>query len=402
MKTTEAPGDIPTHHKNHLISKIVLLLLPVLVAITSVNGIILYLTLNKTTVDPMPVPVTYYVCRPNQTVDSRIQQYGDSNPSNVTIVSLYFVGDNDEQAQLRKWTWHSREAYASRWGHRVVDATTYPLIHTFPGVDPKYLKILAMILTMEDRSVNRPQWVMWMDSDAFFLNHSKPLEEHLDARYDLILSSAGKPPRDLYAINNGIFFVRNTRWSRNFFREQWNFVLENQQTGLCPRDEYGKLLDDNNPNTYYNGYFKLCGTNVPWKDQALMMLTLANPSSSLVWREKRSELSGTTKTTLHCHVKYTALRDFNSVPPWYKPGDLVVHLPGLTAKQRITIISEFARISDFNTGVVRHNETRMTILKPSFAKWPHPGTPTVSEPADATDEYPGKGGWYYNEACQAS
>ena len=53
------------------------------------------------------------------------------------------------------------------------------------------------------------------------------------------------------------------------------------------------------------------------------------------------------------HVQYVGFRDFDSHFPFWGPGDLVVHLPGLTADERTTLFGLLLEMLDPVTGQVR-------------------------------------------------
>ena len=54
-------------------------------------------------------------------------------------------------------------------------------------------------------------WVLWIDSDAAFVNLSASMEPLLDDRVDLILSHGGGSLMNHW-INTGVFLVRATPW----------------------------------------------------------------------------------------------------------------------------------------------------------------------------------------------
>ena len=74
--------------------------------------------------------------------------------SRITILSQYFhakeperfgMSKSNEQQDLYKWTWQSRESYALKHGYRLVDAAKkYALIHAFIDVDPRKFQRFAI------------------------------------------------------------------------------------------------------------------------------------------------------------------------------------------------------------------------------------------------------------------
>ena len=63
-------------------------------------------------------------------------------------------------------------------------------------------------------------WLILVDVDAVIVDHSVKLEEFMDPRYDAIL---GLDEND---INAGVFFLRNSVWSRLFLAEAWTLTEE--------------------------------------------------------------------------------------------------------------------------------------------------------------------------------
>ncbi|TPX34964.1 hypothetical protein SeMB42_g07243 [Synchytrium endobioticum] len=311
----------------------------------------------------------------------------------VLILSYYSAG-SPETDEYYRFTWPNKVEYANRHGYSIAEANEFPAVRNVSAdINPRYVKVLAILSALESRRA--PEWIMWMDADAFFLNYSRSLEENLDDNYDLVLSTAGKPPADLWMVNNGVYFIRNSPWTRKFYGVQWNWVLESSKTRQCPRDRFGRLVDvgKNHTGAWYQGSKKvpLCGGYAQWKDQALMMITLANPPASLAWDEPNPE-------NLHCHVKYVAFRDFNSAPPRWLPGDLVVHIPGRYHDGRMLMLREFFRLADFETGQVRWEDSYF--IKVDFEKQAHLSSPSESTPNDLSlFDYDGRLGWDYNTPC---
>ena len=56
-------------------------------------------------------------------------------------------------------------------------------------------------------------YVMWMDTDALFMNPVVRIEQVVDTVHDVFVST------DHNDVNSGVFIVRNTEWSRWFLRE---------------------------------------------------------------------------------------------------------------------------------------------------------------------------------------
>ena len=170
----------------------------------------------------------------------------------VAIVSLC---DYDPmQTKLASLSVHNKVDYTKRHGYELFVETK-----SLDGSRPHaWSKIKAVSKYLE---TGRFDWVMWMDCDSFFMNVNLRLEHVLDSAYDLIISEDGA------MLNSGVFFIRNTAWSRAFLGRV-----------------YGS---DNNPLIEH-----------PWWEQASMMFWLHHDEASTAQ-----------------HVKYLSQRAINSYPP---------------------------------------------------------------------------------------
>ena len=73
-------------------------------------------------------------------------------------------------------------------------------------------------------------WIFWHDADSIFLNFSRPLNEYLDPKYDMVLTAApcsssdggdaawGEGPS---VLDTGHMLVQNTKTALNTFRSVW-------------------------------------------------------------------------------------------------------------------------------------------------------------------------------------
>ncbi|TPX32754.1 hypothetical protein SmJEL517_g04254 [Synchytrium microbalum] len=380
----------------------------VLLALLAIAIILLTLKLRqKTPIEHLPPPklsadiiahMDDLMSKQSYIAKSTPEYTKSTGKSRVNIVTLHLIEPKDigQVDQLINITLPNKIQYAKRHGYRLVEAADYPLVqkHRARGVPIFFLKLLCIMLALEDEN---PEWIMWMDADAFFLNHSRSLEEHLDTRYDVVINAVGKPPNFARVPNNGVYFVQNTPWARNFFYSQWIHAITNPQS--CPFDVNDKPVNENHPQSKLNGWLRMCWEDGRYwlSDQGLFIVTMLAPPRSLAWR-------GTVNGTVQCHIKFVANRDFNSILGWYQSGDLIFHTPGQYGDVRAKILREFWRLTDWNTGTVRWEESEDLILKPDFKQEIHSGTrETAVHPLDPTDSYPGKHGWFYNEApCSAA
>lgn len=88
------------------------------------------------------------------------------------------------------------------------------------------------------------QYVVWLDSDLIILDMGMLLEEIASnfSEYDMIFSS--DPRLENGVVNSGMFFVKNTEWSRKFLNDWWQTYDRN--TGM-DQHVFTKLYDQNKP-----------------------------------------------------------------------------------------------------------------------------------------------------------
>lgn len=100
-------------------------------------------------------------------------------------------------------------------------------------------------------------WIFHLDLDAVIHDHSVRLEEFLDPRYDLIIGV------DRNGINNGVFFIRNSTWSRLLYAEAWTRTHEKNSIYWAEQAALAGILRDNigaqnhlkvMPHAFFNTY----------------------------------------------------------------------------------------------------------------------------------------------------
>lgn len=240
-------------------------------------------------------------------------------PPKIAILTYITSAVRDTRG-LTYWNMHS---YATRHNYTLIDAATHPQFQTEwqanqnQGKAIHYMKFFALSLYM-----NEYDWIMWADADAIFLNFNQTIAHYTDNDYDMILTSA--PPTDkkwFKIINGGHMLFRNTPWLRDWLEKIYKIGMT-----PCKASSKGPL----------NGWLSTCNSGSYWlSDQGAMMQYFEeNPEEA-------------------CHVKYTNFRAFNSEYPWYENGDMIVHFPGKSTKERTQLINLFYEKADFSNGVVR-------------------------------------------------
>ena len=261
----------------------------------------------------------------------------------VAVVSMYHSGASELVASTKD----NKMQYAKRNGYVFIDAGEDAVLKAEmekargkeSGFDMalKFF-VLARVLdgkftdAMDGPNKGKVDWVLWSDADAMFLNHSKSLELAgvADDDFDLVLP--GGHPQDWHwgqILNAGHFAVRNSPWGRYYVDMAWRTAIkanDHSLIGGCPANPYGNI----------NGWLNVCSGGGYWLgDQGIAHAVT-----------RQSHLP----TNASCHIKWVNMRDMNSEAPWFRNGDLVVHLPGRGNKERAEFFGIVKRITTWETG----------------------------------------------------
>jgi len=233
---------------------------------------------------------------------------------------------------------NNTRAYAACNGYRYINTMRIPELRALAEPKGKPIANAApnsprALLTFKLTSVRwvlerQPcRCVLWHDADSLFFNFSKRIEEIIDDRYDVILTTS--PPFSGHwaqVVNSGHFLVRNTPFGRRFVADAE--AAKNQSScKLTVKDPAPPPL---------NGWLNVCDERGTWwlEDQGILQHLLVN-----------------TPRDYSCHIKQVNYREFNSQHPWYGPGDLVVHFLGMRPKKKHMQI--FMKLVNFRDGTFR-------------------------------------------------
>lgn len=151
--------------------------------------------------------------------------------ADIAVVTI--AAGRDYQEKVRIGT-ESKAAYCQKHG--------YDFIYSEESQDPTrhiyWSKIPFMLKTLENPSY---KWVVWMDADTLIMNTDIPLEDLIDDNYEFIIS------KDWNGINAGIFFSKNSDWSKEFLNSVYartdclntNFPEQNAISSELEKPEFG-------------------------------------------------------------------------------------------------------------------------------------------------------------------
>ncbi|KAL2636278.1 hypothetical protein R1flu_007757 [Riccia fluitans] len=198
----------------------------------------------------------------------------------------------------------NKQSYVERHGYDFIDASDV-LDRDRP---PSWSKILAV-----KKHLPNYEWVFWNDADSVVTNPSITLESIVssvvgdvdwDEMPDLIVT------KDVTGVNAGMFFIRNSEWSRQFLDLWWNQTTFVEPFGLCKSGDNSALkhLINTMPEAEFKQHVRIPSM------QCVFNSNLWKPS----WRNS------------HRLVTFTRAI-WQGV---YAKGDFMVHLAGLNDKKR--------------------------------------------------------------------
>lgn len=284
--------------------------------------------------------------------------------SRPAIAIITYYSPDAFGSDLRKLIWSNKQQYAAFRGYDVHDISALPVVaDRIAGQKDRmhnffYYKYAAALAMLNGEAGGRHyDYVLWSDPDALFLNYSKRLEDIIDERFDVLVTTAPPDhPQWGLIVNTGAFIVKNSAFGRAFLED----VLEMSQRHC---GEF--LLENPAAGSPVNGWLQVCNADGGYwlSDQGIVqaLLSFAKPE-------------------YRCHIKKTWFRAFNSEFPWFGEGDLAVHFPGRSLDDKKRLIKAFLKFTDTGTGRVHRRAgdllksdesltADLTVLEAQFA--PH-------------------------------
>lgn len=258
------------------------------------------------------------------------------HPLSVAVITRF-----KEDTRFRQLTERNMRAYCDRHGYDLVVLNDYAekdenLKEALEqrGFGERPFAAIKMVLQAPAFLDHRLyDWVMWADEDTFFLNHSRRLEDIIDERYSLIVSSP-LPDRD-----------------PDLFPDARHFMLKNDRDGHAILDDLIKLsqehcgqfiLDNPGAASALNGWLHICGTEGSfWTGDAGIFLAL------MTFRP----------ADYRCRIKRVSHRIMNSQFPEYADGDLAVAFPSHMVDTRRRLLELFNQYADTRRGIVDRSQT---------------------------------------------
>jgi hypothetical protein len=134
------------------------------------------------------------------------------DPKKICISMLY----TPNIASYSAITEEINREYANRWGYSM-NVMKKRLANDRA---PQWDKIQAVLQLMDDPA--QYEYIFWIDSDAYFNDHTKRIDEIMDLTKNTDLHISTDLPYGVWTVNTGIFCVRNNDWIKKFFKRIWS------------------------------------------------------------------------------------------------------------------------------------------------------------------------------------
>ena len=207
-------------------------------------------------------------------------------PEQVAVVSMW----DARQADLAAITSPNKAAYCSRWGYHWIPRTS--------GFDPARPVAWSKLRFIQE-ALSSHAWVFWSDPDSLITNPALSLAPLLRTRAGIIIT------RDQVGYNSGSFLLRRCPWTLAFLETAWDFPAT---------DEYRSEYD--------------LHTDRLWENRAIDLL--------LRKKHHRSQVRVVRQNRLNSYLPALTACDPEGA---YRPGDFVLHLPGVAHETRLRELS---------------------------------------------------------------
>ncbi len=256
----------------------------------------------------------------------------------LKILILTYYANDTYGNEIRQLTWANKQKYANSHGYDIIDAGMVPeFVSKINDEKSKmhnyfFYKYLTMLEVFKGSLGNNKSYdyIFWADPDALFLNHSKRIEDIIDERYDVIVTT-GPPshPQWGLVVNTGAFIVKNSELGKLFLGDVVFMSQNHCGEFLVTYPAASEAL---------NGWLQVCNADgAYWLSDAGMVQALLS----------------FTEAEYKCFIKKTWMRAFNSEFPWYGEGDLAVHFPGRGINDKKKLLRAFLQFTNFKNGTLK-------------------------------------------------
>jgi len=200
---------------------------------------------------------------------------------------------NNTYAQLANITLRNKREYCEKHGYEL-----YCKTENFKYSHLGFEKINVVLETFER---SNPDWMMWLGCDTLITNHTIKIEDRIDDKYDLIISSDSN-----WLINSDSFIVKNSNLGRDFFKKVLNL---------------------------YDVYI-----NNPFYEQACMIDLINSDRFRNSVKIVPQKMLNSYNYDMYPHIpKMSGKKDFFGNYGEWEYGDFILHWPGVTMSNRMSL-----------------------------------------------------------------
>lgn len=161
----------------------------------------------------------------------------------ITVFTSYTT-DNPQRLPMSKIVADNQRKYCALYGY---DYRVFEENLAAPEALPYWSKIAGILRLLE--SPEKPEWIVWMDDDALVTNPSIQLQDFIKSHggdnpniHVIVTQDSRSGNSWCTDLNTGVLIVRNSRFSRKFFKSLWrkrleNFRGESYTYGDCPHQQ---------------------------------------------------------------------------------------------------------------------------------------------------------------------
>lgn len=211
---------------------------------------------------------------------------------------------NDNYNDIAAISVPNRIKYCKKHGYKFVEYKFTKLQP--PNRTPHWGRVMGL-----KTHLDQYDWIFYCDTDAVILNESIKIEKFIDENYDLIV---GPLASEGHLSSSGML-IKNCEWSRKLFDTWYNQTyFINHPYHAKPGQDYGATAGN-------GGMF--------FEQSALEFLYDTN-------EEIRKRIK---------RIKRNAFNSIASSAYYYKPGDFLIHFPGVPKQQKIDLMKQWSKKS---------------------------------------------------------
>lgn len=135
------------------------------------------------------------------------------NPPKIIVLSTY----SDDISEIGQLTTPNKVDYCNRYGYSYLIKQTPNQIYDSSNIVTNNILQYKFNL-LNDGLYSKADWILWIDNDALFMNHTIPLTNLIDNNYEFIIGE------DWNGINAGVFLLKNCNNAIKFLNALWTYI----------------------------------------------------------------------------------------------------------------------------------------------------------------------------------